>query len=154
MKKWATMSCNYPTCHLCGLWFTCNNLLTISLEYTYHPWCIEEYTQLCFIVLFLLWCHLYYKIVCNLGFKVRFQRCSRKGWAWKWKRIWYNHTQWKHPTFHFKHVKHTFEYILLFTCLCYLFPFICVLYFKIYGLQESNFHCSLLVFNHDAHELI
>jgi len=65
-----------------------------------------------------------------------------------------HHSQWKHPTFHFKHVKHTFEYILLFTCLCYLFPFICVLYSKIYGLQESNFHCSLLVFNHDAHELI
>jgi len=26
-----------------------------------------------------LWRHFYYKLVCNLGFKVRFQRCSRKG---------------------------------------------------------------------------
>ncbi len=26
-----------------------------------------------------LWHHLYYKLVCNLGFKVRFQWCSRKG---------------------------------------------------------------------------
>jgi hypothetical protein len=27
----------------------------------------------------LFWCHLYYKLVWNLGFKFRFQRCSRKG---------------------------------------------------------------------------
>jgi len=44
-------------------------------------------------------------------------------------------------------VKHTFEYILLSTCLCYLFPFICVFCFKIYCLQQSIFHCSLLVLN-------
>jgi len=54
--------------------------------------------------------------------------------------------------FIFKHVKHTFECILLSTCLCYLFPFSCVFCFKIYGLQESIFHCSLLVLNHDVHQ--
>jgi hypothetical protein len=44
--------CNHPTCHLCELSFSCNSLLTISFEHTYHPWCIKEYTELCPIVLF------------------------------------------------------------------------------------------------------
>jgi hypothetical protein len=56
--------------------------------------------------------------------------------------------------FIFKHVKHNFEYILLSTRLRYLVPFICVFCFKIYGLQESNFHCSHLVFNPNAYELV
>jgi hypothetical protein len=101
-----------------------------------------------------LWCHFYYKLVCNMGFKTRFQGCSRKGGHEN-----KNHYGTITPNgntqhFIFKHVKHTFEYILLSTCLCYLFPFICVFCFKIYGLQESIFHCSLLVLNLDAHESI
>jgi hypothetical protein len=82
-KKWTTLSCNYPTYHLCGLWFSCNNLLTIFFEHTHHSWHIGEYTQLCPIVSFifvmssLLFCVV--PLVCNLGFKVRFQKCSRKG---------------------------------------------------------------------------
>jgi hypothetical protein len=82
MRKWATLFCNYPTCHLCELSFSCNSLLTISFEHTYHPWCIREYTQLEHNVRLccsFLWRCPYYKLVCNLGFKVRFQRCSRKG---------------------------------------------------------------------------
>jgi hypothetical protein len=53
MKIWATLFCNYPTCHICGLWFSCNNLLTISFKHTYHPYCIGDYTTLfCCVVPF------------------------------------------------------------------------------------------------------
>jgi hypothetical protein len=33
MKKWATLSCNYPTCHLCGLSFSCNNVDNLFWTY-------------------------------------------------------------------------------------------------------------------------
>jgi hypothetical protein len=63
MKKWATLSCNYPTCHLCVLWFSCNNLLTTFFKHAYHPWCIGEYTtfshcvvHFCNLIFITNWC--------------------------------------------------------------------------------------------------
>ncbi len=112
-------------------------------------------TTLPYCVVSFLWCpSLLKKLVCNLGFKFRFQACSRKGGH-------ENRSQYGTITpngntqhFIFKHVKHIFEYILLSTCLCYLFLFICVFCFKIYGLQESIFHCPLLVLDPTSHELV
>jgi hypothetical protein len=154
MKKWATLSRNYPTCHLCGLWFSCNNLWTTSFELAYHPWCIGEYTQLCPIVLFIFVTPFYFKLVCNLGFKTKFQGCSRKGGHENRSEYGTITPNGNTQHFIFKCVKHTFEYILVSTCLCYLFPFICVFFFKIYGLQQAIIHCSLLVLNLDTHESI
>jgi hypothetical protein len=132
-KKWATLSCNYPTGHLCGLWFGCNNLLTTSFEHTYHPWRIREYFNTHIFVLLccsFLWHHLYYKLVCTWGLKLGSKQVQGKRWAWNRSQFGTITPNGNTRHFIFKHVKRIFEYILLSTCLCYLFPFICVFCFQ------------------------
>jgi hypothetical protein len=87
-----------------------------------------------------LWCHLYYKLVCNLGFKTRFRGCSRKGG---------HENRSQHSTitpngniqhFIFKHVKHTFEYILLSTCLCHILRKIHYICYHCIGKESKKHH--------------